>query len=179
MKLNLGCGLNKIEGCINIDTEESCKPDLLFDFVAYELPYENSSIDEIYLFHTIEHIRKAYHKSLLRKCHNVLKPEGFIIITYPNFWECAQRWKSNVSGMKTFWENTLYGRQLFPADYHVCAMDPIELKELMLELGFENISSRPENLDTWNTITSARKGTRVAINYEELLRTDVQEMIIK
>ena len=66
LKLNLGSGSNKIDGFINIDLNPDNKPDLVANILE-PLPYNDGSIDEIVLFHTIEHIQKRLHYGLHKK----------------------------------------------------------------------------------------------------------------
>lgn len=178
MKLNIGCGSNKIAGYINIDTEESCEPDLVHDLMEKPLPFEDGSVDEILFFHCIEHIRKCLHEQVLNEFRRVLVPGGKLYISYPTFWECAQRWHNNTNGEKKFWEATLYGRQLYPTDYHVAAMDPIELHDLLGRLGFSGMFSTPEPAETYNTITFAKRSGVVCDAYEDLIKDDITNMVI-
>lgn len=177
LKLNLGCGSTKLEGYVNVDLEASCNPDLVFDFTKLYLPYEPDSVDEIVMFHTIEHIPKTHHVQILDGFWKVLKPGARLILSYPNFWECAQNWKNNYKGDRDFWHRTLYGRQLYPSDFHVCAMDPTELEVLLRDLGFINCLSHKEPVEDYNSITSAVKGTRTT--YMNLLVKDLETTIIK
>lgn len=179
LQLNIGCGTNKLPGFINIDVEPSCKPDLLYDFTQAILPYDEKSIDKITFFHTIEHIRKPLHPRILVDFCRVLKNGGELLISYPNFWECAQNWKSNKNGQRTFWHATMFGRQLYPSDHHVCAMDPVELEQLLRVVGFDQIYHVPENREKYNTITKAIKATVQPIQYEDLLANDRQQVILK
>ena len=175
-KLNLGCGGNKIKGYVNIDCDNKLKPDMVLDFTKHMLPYKSGDVCEILLFHTIEHIRKCYHNAIFREFARVLCTKGRLYISYPNFWECAQRWHQNYKGKRDFWEQTIYGRQAFPSDYHVSAMDPDEISNSLISLGFEDVkhtSEMPPN--EYNTITSAtRNATNGYVNYEDVLRTDIQ-----
>lgn len=179
LKLNVGCGTNKIQGFINIDTEESCKPDLIHNIMEDPLPFPDGSAEEIVFFHCIEHIRKCYHRAVLTEFARVLKPGGKLYISYPNFWECAQRWKQNTGGMKKFWEATLYGRQLYPTDYHVCAMDPDELTDLLFSIGFASVFTKPELTETYNSITFAKKSGVACQEYETLIANDVKKMVVE
>jgi SAM-dependent methyltransferase len=179
MKLNIGCGSNKIEGYINIDEEESVKPDLVLDILEKRLPYEDNSVEEILFFHCIEHVRKVYHDAILTEFYRVLQPDGKIYISYPNFIRCVQQWQRAVGRQKMFFENTIYGRQLYPADYHVAIMDPDELAERLGRCGFGKIVSKPEPKESYNFITFAQKcGTKVD-QYEDLIAQDVKNTVIK
>lgn len=176
LKLNLGSGSAKIPGYINIDSEKECKPDLVLDFTAHSLPYKVESVDEILLFHCLEHIQKDKHYKLLKECARVLKLGGRIYISYPNFWECAQRWHQNTAGLKKFWEATIYGRQLYQADYHVCIVDPDELALLLFDCGFTNVRSLPEPDEMFNSVTAATKIKPPVPSYETLVTNDMRSM---
>ena len=86
MKLNLGCGYNKLEGYINVDHDALCKPDIVADLEA-TLPFEDSSVDEIVMFHVLEHLgqdTKTY-LSIWKEFYRVLKDQGVIKITVPHW----------------------------------------------------------------------------------------------
>lgn len=169
-KLNLGCGSNRIEGYIGLDAEKSCKPDIIHDFLKEPLPFKAETIGEIVFFHAIEHIPKARHMGILIELFRVLKTGSKVYITYPDFWECATRWKKNERGKREFWHATLYGRQLYPSDFHVCAMDPVELDSLLREIGFINVATHHEKLEPYNAITIATKGKKFLLSgYEQQL----------
>ena len=86
MKLNLGCGYNKLENYINIDHDANCKPDIVAD-LEEDLPFVDSSIDEINMFHVLEHLgqsTKTYF-SIWCEFYRVLKDKGVIKITVPHW----------------------------------------------------------------------------------------------
>ena len=159
IKLNLGCGANKIPGYINIDMEKSLKPDLHLNFVYQRLPFKDGTVDEVILFHTIEHIQKRFHQKVLSEVRRVLKLGARVIITYPQFDKCYERWKSNFKGERQYWEATMFGRQAFPSDFHVCIMMPRELEQSMVAVGYDKIIHRPEPhlYGAFNTITVGHK----------------------
>jgi SAM-dependent methyltransferase len=177
VKLNLGCGSTKLKGYIGVDGYEANQPDILCDFTKGPLPFVTGTVDEVVMFHCIEHIQKKLHSQVLNEIRRVLKVGGRLCLTYPNFWECAQRWKNNTEGQRDYWHATLFGRQLYPGDYHVCAMDPIELGILLRDLGFGYVVSRSEPVDQWNSITV---GIAIEVKtYKDLLIEDLQNQVCR
>jgi predicted SAM-dependent methyltransferase len=170
IRLNLGCGSNKIRNFINIDIEESCKPDLIHDFVHKKLPYKDNSVSEVVLSHVIEHISRRFHKGFLREVHRVLKPGGVFFVAYPEFTECYKNWAHNYRGMKEFWEATMFGRQLYPSDYHVCPMHTPDFLDVLRDLGFNDVLVQQEPTpNEHNTMIRCQK-TDKPLDYEELHR---------
>ena len=86
MKLNLGCGYNKFDGYVNVDHDPKCKPDITADLEGV-LPFEDNSVDEIIMFHVLEHLGqdvKTYFK-IWQELYRVLKDQGEIKITVPHW----------------------------------------------------------------------------------------------
>jgi SAM-dependent methyltransferase len=83
LKINLGCGDKKLEGYVNIDKAASVKPDLVFDLddARVRLPFEDSSVDEIYTEHTLEHIKNF--QELIQEMLRVSKIDAIWIIDVP------------------------------------------------------------------------------------------------
>lgn len=171
MNLNLGCGSNKISGCTNVDVEESCKPDVVADFTR-ELPFPSDSAEKVFLFHVIEHVQETRHEALLSEVFRVLKHEGVLYISYPEFVKVAQNYIDNYKGMRDFWKATIYGRQLYPSDYHISLMDSRNFKTVLEGIGFVDIDVRPEPRESFNTVVSCKKGKKL-LSYEELLNEEV------
>lgn len=168
MTLNLGCGTAKIKGAVGVDCEFSCRPDLVAD--VKRLPFSDSSIEKIYLFHTIEHIFKIHHPEYLFEVWRVLSDRGIFYISYPEFTKCAQNYISNKNGMREFWEKTIYGRQLYPSDTHISLMDTPRFIPILQTCGFVEIESRDEGMgQDFNTIIKARKGQK-PLTLEEYYR---------
>jgi predicted SAM-dependent methyltransferase len=178
--LNLGCGNNKIPGCVNIDAEASVNPDRIINFIAGKLPYKPGTVDEVYLFHTIEHISKKFHIKVFAEVYKALKPNGKFYLAYPEFRECYKRWENNYQGKKEFWEATMFGRQLYPTDFHVCAMDTTEVKLVLESVGFGTISSKPEyKPENHNTILCAIKNGVPDITYEDVIKQHQKSIVIR
>lgn len=170
-KLNLGCGRSKIAGYINVDNEKSTEPDVIADFTS-TLPFEDASQDEVLLFHTIEHIQKRYHGQVFAEIRRVLAEDGIFMCSFPEFKHIAKNWLDNVGGQRDFWEATIFGRQIYPSDHHVCAVDSMELAALLEQVGFRDIIVRMEPGHNYNTIVKCTKGTPF-MTYEELVYKEI------
>lgn len=56
MKLNLGCGQNRIEGYVNADREPAVEPDVVMDMEDFPWPFDSDSVDEVVANHVLEHV---------------------------------------------------------------------------------------------------------------------------
>ena len=81
VKLNLGCGVHKIEGYINIDMSSKYKPDVIYD-INKGLSFKDNSVDEIKASHILEHVNDLIF--VMNECWRVLKTEGILDIDVPD-----------------------------------------------------------------------------------------------
>ena len=84
VKLHVGCGTNKLEGWINIDSVEALKPDLVLD-ITQPLPYHDLSVDEVLAEDLLEHFDKYIRFVVFYQWARVLKVGGRITVQVPNF----------------------------------------------------------------------------------------------
>jgi hypothetical protein len=74
LRLNLGCGLNRLEGYVNVDLHG--EPDLRHDLEVTPWPWPDDSVDEVLLRHVLEHLGRdpavflEIMKELYRVCHD-------------------------------------------------------------------------------------------------------------
>lgn len=176
IRLNLGCGEARINDFINIDLNEDFKPDLVLNFITNRLPYEDESVNEIVMFHTIEHIEKRFHASILREIHRVLKKDGVFFISFPEFSKILQNWLENKLGDRVFWEATIYGRQTSKGDYHVSAIDTDDFTFVLRQNGLSPVNAVPEPLDDYNTIMRCVKSTPATL-YERVIYDDMTSIL--
>lgn len=80
--LNLGCGLKKMIGAINVDAYESCSPDVVHDLNIKPYPWEKNSIDRIVAHHVFEHLTNWW--EAFEECGRILKPGCQLEIRVPD-----------------------------------------------------------------------------------------------
>lgn len=160
MKLNYGAGETKLKDFINIDLEPLTKPDLVLDLRLNPFPYENDTVDLIHCIHNIEHIEQKFWPTIFSEFYRVLKPEAELRLAYPEFEKCAHNFLENHLGLRDFWRHTLYGRQLYPGDYHVVPMVTAEVIDYLEDIGFHDIEYSGEPNRDYNTFLIAKKGAK-------------------
>jgi hypothetical protein len=74
LRLNLGCGMNRLEGYVNVDRQG--EPDQRHDLEVIPWPWPDDSVSEILLKHVMEHLGRDPNvylqimKELYRVCHD-------------------------------------------------------------------------------------------------------------
>jgi ubiquinone/menaquinone biosynthesis C-methylase UbiE len=86
MKLNIGCGLNKVQGFINIDKYPESKPDQVMDAERTPWPFDANQIDEVLFNHSLEHMGAdtEVFLNLMKELYRVCKPGATIQINVPH-----------------------------------------------------------------------------------------------
>jgi predicted SAM-dependent methyltransferase len=76
MKLNMGCGHNKVAGWTNVDVSPACNPDVVCDLEVLPWPWGEGSVDAVLFYHSLEHLGQdskvflGMMKELYRVCRN-------------------------------------------------------------------------------------------------------------
>ena len=90
MKLNLGCGNKKKPGFIGVDSFDCEAVDVIAELTTNKLPFEDSSIDEIWMDNVIEHIQDI--PSLMKEIQRISKNGALVTIFTPHF-ASADSWR--------------------------------------------------------------------------------------
>ena len=88
MKLNIGCGNDILEGWINLDKYPINDSVKYFDINVFPYSFDNSSIDEIYCSHVLEHTNKV--DTIIHEFTRILKKGGCLHIKLPVY---SNGWK--------------------------------------------------------------------------------------
>lgn len=117
IKLNIGCGGNPLKNYINIDQDnlEQIKkryPQKNFDddlivknYDIFQLPFEDSSVDEIRSDSLIEHLTFIEEKIFFNEIKRVIKIGGKLEISTPDFEMAVKQWLAADDDWKDFFRN--------------------------------------------------------------------------
>jgi SAM-dependent methyltransferase len=83
MKLNIGCGLKRPEGFINVDADPDVKPDVLCDLARDRWPFEDNSMAEGICSHVMEHVGPGFFH-FLQEMYRVSAPGCRIKVAVPH-----------------------------------------------------------------------------------------------
>lgn len=86
LTLNLGCGLNKLDGCVNIDAFAGCEPDLIWDLERTPWPFDDDSVGLIHANHVLEHLGQARETffAIVKELYRVVRHGGELHVNVPH-----------------------------------------------------------------------------------------------
>lgn len=85
IRLNLGCGPQKLPGFINCDLSgnwSKVEPDIVCD-VTKRLPFDDAYADEVHAYHLFEHLNRWESPPILADWVRVLRPGGLLVLEMP------------------------------------------------------------------------------------------------
>ena len=89
LKLDIGCGRNKLPGYTGVDLH-SPDADIKCDLFKFPWPFKNESVSEIHASHFIEHVPRTIRWPFFQECYRIMKPDATMRIFVPS-------WKSERS----------------------------------------------------------------------------------
>lgn len=111
VRVNVGCGTHYARGWINVDRvylpEHHTTPDVVADPV-HGLPFEDGSVDRVYLGHILEHIRWDHIVDFCVEVRRILKPGGACAVIGPDIYLTIQLWRDSrlpLQGVTDVMEN--------------------------------------------------------------------------
>ncbi len=82
IRLNIGCGIKKIPGWINVDVNPKFAPDLIWD-ITKRSRFADDTVEDIYCDNVLEHLDNFV--PVVKEFHRILKPGGRLRIIVPHF----------------------------------------------------------------------------------------------
>ena len=164
MKLNIG-GEQKKEGwkILNIQKKEGV--DFIGD-ISDLSQFDESSIDEIYASHIVEHVDQNKIKKTLKGIHRILKNDGKFYISVPDMDVLCRIFMAKEAPKKAKFHamTMMFGGQTDKYDYHYFGWNYEFLNSYLLEAGFKT-NERVKTFDIFNDTSSfAPYGPLISLN---------------
>ena len=138
IKINLGCGWRDFgKDWIHIDGGDY--PHLNSKDII-NLPFEDNSVDLIYVSHVLEYFDRTEVINIINKWKNKLKPKGILRLAVPDFKNITKLYQENKIPLDSFL-GPLYGKMEMDGKtiYHKTTYDFDSLKLVLNKCGFTNI----------------------------------------
>lgn len=141
LKLNVGAGRNRKSGYVGVDIVKGKGVDKIAP--AWDMPFDDKSVDEIYTHHIIEHIGIHDLDKTLKEFARVLKKGGKLIIICPDFEKHLKRWLDGDAKYRWgFGLKMLLGYQTHEGQFHKNGFTIKRFKHLLPSYGFNIIEIR-------------------------------------
>ena len=165
-KAQIGCGQHYLDGFVNIDANFQRKTDYLLD-VRAGLPFPDSSMEFIYSCHLLEHLHLTEAIRLLKECHRVLNPKGYMRLTLPDF-EFVLRILSGDE--ESHFPRSFRSRHgqainfLFCEGQHKYGFSREVVEELALDLGFSKVVAADSADENISNLAKIEPGGSFSVN---------------
>lgn len=137
INLHLGCGLVNHPSFINID----CLPAPHIHYIRNInnlSPFKDNSVDLIYACHCLEHFPFRKIPQVLTEWFRVLKKDGILRLSVPNFDLILDIYKNNGNKIINI-VGPLMGGQVDKFDFHHTVFNQLSLEQILKDTGFKNI----------------------------------------
>ncbi|SLN20302.1 class I SAM-dependent methyltransferase [Oceanibacterium hippocampi] len=86
MRLNLGCGSDRRDGWLNVDSQAACEPDAVVDLETLPWPWPDNAAAEVAMRHVLEHLgaETSVYLGIIKELYRVMKPDATATITVPH-----------------------------------------------------------------------------------------------
>jgi hypothetical protein len=142
MKLNIGCGFNKLDGYINVDQFPECNPDVLWNLEETPWPFEESSVDELVAHHVLEHLgqeTKVFF-AIIKELYRLMRHDGIMRITVPHPYHPT--FLSDPTHVRAYTGNTFeLMNRTKNLDWSERGVN-VTMLALMMDINFETMSAR-------------------------------------
>lgn len=135
LRLNFGCGENKLPGWKNTDIEVD---------ISKPLPYPSNSADFVFAEHCVEHIPMPAAVAFFKEALRVLKPGGTVRIAVPSVEQVMERADDDYAKFTTKWQPNATRRgamhNILFCHGHEAAWSGGLLRTLLYYAGFEDVA---------------------------------------
>jgi SAM-dependent methyltransferase len=140
MKLHLGCGKRQLAGYVHVDIADFPHIDLRTSVDNLEF-FNSETVEEIYASHTFEYFDRIEAPKVLSEWYRVLKPEGRLYVTVPDFDSLIKIYQESNSLNKII--GPLFGRWIIGENlnpiFHKTVWNEIEFSTVLEDSGFKSV----------------------------------------
>ncbi len=134
MKLNIGCGYNRLEGWVNLDSNSDSAADRLMP--AHDLAFPPASVSEIKALQLVEHLGFFRTRFFLSECWRVLVSGGSLTLETPHIEKAFGIFLNGDRRAKEAALGWIYGSET-PGMNHLYCFPGDLLAGILVETGFE------------------------------------------
>ncbi len=86
MKINMGCGMRKLEGYLNLDRDDMVAPDLVHDLESFPWPFDDNAAEEVVFTHVLEHLGESskVFLGIMSELYRICAPGAQVVIKVPH-----------------------------------------------------------------------------------------------
>ena len=86
MRLNLGCGHNRMSGFVNCDLRAECAPDRVVDLEKLPWPFDDDCAEEVVLSHVLEHLGASAdaYLAIIKELYRICRNDALVRIVVPH-----------------------------------------------------------------------------------------------
>jgi predicted SAM-dependent methyltransferase len=163
--LHIGCGDISSPEFINIDARKFKHIHIVTRNIFRLWMIPSNTADLIYMCHILEHIPRNNIPAALKEMRRVLKPDGILRISVPDFDSIISIYNSTDHEIEHI-SPPLMGGQDYPENFHFEIFNKIYLEKLLIKNGYFNITEwNPSEVEYHNFDDWASK--RIAVNNKE------------
>ena len=128
--------------------------------------FENSSVDEIYASHVVEHVNQKNIKKTLIGIHRILKPNGKFYVSVPDMEILCRIFIDDKAPPKVKFHvmRMMFGGQIDDYDFHYFGWNFQFMREFLIGAGFKKVE-RVKSFELFNdTSDYAPYGAPISLN---------------
>ncbi len=120
--------------------------------ISKSLPFNDNSVEEIVMFHVLEHFQSYNVESIVKEIFRVLEPNGSFFVAVPDLKETAKLLINAKTEEEEDWAiRLIHGTQRNEYAHHYCGYTKRTLKNLLKSCGFTKFEDMP-NLNFYPAI---------------------------
>jgi predicted SAM-dependent methyltransferase len=136
-RINFGCGYDKREGYLNVDSDPACQPDVLVADGDYSI-FPTDFYEEVFARDVLEHIPRTQTLSILLDWAEYLVLGGTLRLQTSSIGGVAEQLERSPAFADQYgWTQCLFGSQAHPGDFHFTGFTETTLRVHVLAAGFQ------------------------------------------